>query len=216
VFGFGKRRPRLSREPDQVFLARARADAALCRRAIAGGLPAIVTSFFPASLARVSEQLRAEGASPVSLVAGSRPVLPLTERAGPWLLDAKHLTLDVGLADWVLRAGLAFRFLFVEHYPLVRAEAAALDVLRELGETSPQHVAFYVGLDEPLLAAFDGARLVALMERLGLPPDEPVAHPWVNESIARAQAKLERRLPSPLPADSVAEWFRLNGPGQGG
>jgi preprotein translocase subunit SecA len=40
---------------------------------------------------------------------------------------------------------------------------------------------------------FAGDRVKALMERMGMPDDEPIEHPWVTKSIGDAQAKVEAR-----------------------
>jgi len=40
---------------------------------------------------------------------------------------------------------------------------------------------------------FAGERVKAIMERLGMPDDEPIEHPWVTKSVENAQKKVEER-----------------------
>jgi preprotein translocase subunit SecA len=40
---------------------------------------------------------------------------------------------------------------------------------------------------------FAGDRVKSLMERMGMPDDEPIEHPWVTKSIQDAQSKVEAR-----------------------
>jgi len=213
VFGLWKRRPQRVRSEDRIYSRRARADRALLDEATDGAAPTLVASFFPASLRRVEQALVERGVPTSTLTARARPPLPLPPDAGPWLLDANHLTLDVGLPTWLERADVALRILFVEHFPLARAEAAALGVIAEIGATHPHQVRFFVGLDDPMMMAFGGERIIALMERLGMAPDEVISHPMVSQAVVTAQRRLERRLTATQPADSDAEWFRLNARG---
>jgi hypothetical protein len=215
MFGFGKPKRRTVRDSDQVYISRARADAALLERVARFELPTVVTSFFPASLRRIEQQLVAQGREPVVLASRARPAAAPGASRGPWMLDANHLMLDLGIASWVVQTGESFRFLFVEHYPTLGAEAAALESIEGISATRVQRVEFYVGLDEPLMAVFGGERLVGLMQRLGMPPDEAISHPMVDKSIVNAQKKLERRVRSVQPVDSDAEWFRINHGGTG-
>ncbi len=40
---------------------------------------------------------------------------------------------------------------------------------------------------------FAGDRVKNLMERMGMPDDEPIEHPWVTKSVENAQKKVEER-----------------------
>ena len=40
---------------------------------------------------------------------------------------------------------------------------------------------------------FAGDRVKGLMEKMGMPDDEPIEHPWVTKSIGDAQGKVEAR-----------------------
>ena len=52
---------------------------------------------------------------------------------------------------------------------------------------------FYLSLEDPLLRIFGGERLSSIMQRLKMPEGEPIEHPIVNRSIAKAQNRVESR-----------------------
>ncbi len=52
---------------------------------------------------------------------------------------------------------------------------------------------FYLSLEDPLLRIFGGERLGTIMQRLKMPDGEPIEHPIVNRSIAKAQNRVEAR-----------------------
>ncbi|MFC1641819.1 preprotein translocase subunit SecA [Myxococcota bacterium] len=52
---------------------------------------------------------------------------------------------------------------------------------------------FYLSLEDDLMRIFAGDRVKNLMERMGMPDDEPIVHPWVSRSIENAQRKVEER-----------------------
>src|SRR5437899_8505266 len=52
---------------------------------------------------------------------------------------------------------------------------------------------FYLSLEDPLLRIFGGERLSSIMQRLKMPEGEPIEHPIVNRSIAKAQNRVEAR-----------------------
>ncbi len=52
---------------------------------------------------------------------------------------------------------------------------------------------FYLSLEDPLLRIFGGERLGVIMQKLKMPDGEPIEHPIVNRSIAKAQNRVEQR-----------------------
>ncbi len=52
---------------------------------------------------------------------------------------------------------------------------------------------FYLSLEDDLMRIFAGDKVKSLMERMGMPDDEPIVHPWVTKSIGDAQSKVEAR-----------------------
>jgi hypothetical protein len=65
-------------------------------------------------------------------------------------------------------------------------------------------------LEDPLLVRVGGVRLAALMEKLGLGPDEPIEHALVTASLANARAKLAETVRNPREAASMEAWFDAN------
>jgi preprotein translocase subunit SecA len=52
---------------------------------------------------------------------------------------------------------------------------------------------FYLSLEDDLMRIFAGDKVKNLMDRMGMPDDEPIEHPWVSKSIENAQRKVEER-----------------------
>ena len=52
---------------------------------------------------------------------------------------------------------------------------------------------FFLSLEDPLLRIFGGERLGTIMQKLKMPDGEPIEHPIVNRSIAKAQNRVESR-----------------------
>ena len=52
---------------------------------------------------------------------------------------------------------------------------------------------FFLSLEDDLMRIFAGDRVKQLMERMGMPDDEPIEHPWVTKSVENAQKKVEER-----------------------
>ncbi|HEY3595403.1 MAG TPA: preprotein translocase subunit SecA, partial [Polyangiaceae bacterium] len=52
---------------------------------------------------------------------------------------------------------------------------------------------FYLSLEDDLMRIFAGDRVKNLMDRMGMPDDEPIEHPWVTKSVLNAQQKVEER-----------------------
>ena len=65
-------------------------------------------------------------------------------------------------------------------------------------------------LEDPLLVRVGEVRLAALMEKLGLGPDEPIEHALVTASLAKARAKLAETVRNPREAASMEAWFDAN------
>jgi hypothetical protein len=208
MFGWFKSKPRWVDEPDEVYQTRAQADVALVRAAKAATLPVIVASFFPASLEKLEAALSAAGVNVTRLSFGSGVNYGST--SGVLTLDASRLAHEYGFDGWLLGSGKEFTFLFVEHHPLPSVERVFLDVLDGVSKLKVQRVRFFVGLDEPLMRAFGGDRIIGLMTQLGMKPDEVIQHPMVDRSIENAQKKLEKAAKNALSTRSVEEWFAQN------
>ncbi len=52
---------------------------------------------------------------------------------------------------------------------------------------------FFLSLEDDLMRIFGSERMDSMLEKLGLPDNEPIVHPWVNKAIEKAQQKVEAR-----------------------
>ncbi|MCL5093843.1 MAG: preprotein translocase subunit SecA [Patescibacteria group bacterium] len=50
---------------------------------------------------------------------------------------------------------------------------------------------FYISLDDDLMRIFGSDRVKAMMERLGLPENRPIEHPFISKSLESAQRRVE-------------------------
>ena len=57
----------------------------------------------------------------------------------------------------------------------------------------PGRSAFFLSLEDDLMRIFGSDRLDKMLNTLGMKEGEAIAHPWVNKSLERAQAKVEGR-----------------------
>src|SRR3979409_1282396 len=57
----------------------------------------------------------------------------------------------------------------------------------------PGRSKFFLSLEDDLMRVFAGDRVKSLMERMAMPDDEPIEHPWVTKSVENAQKKVEER-----------------------
>jgi len=58
---------------------------------------------------------------------------------------------------------------------------------------TPGAAQFYVSLEDELMRIFGSERIGSIMERLKIPEDQPIEHPWVTKALERAQQQVERR-----------------------
>jgi preprotein translocase subunit SecA len=52
---------------------------------------------------------------------------------------------------------------------------------------------FFLSLEDDLMRIFAADKVKSLMDRMGMPDNEPIEHPWVSRSIENAQRKVESR-----------------------
>ncbi len=170
---------------DRVWLDLAARDRAVVRAAREG--PVLVLAFFDETLARVREALRQAGCS-----------------EGPGLLVVR--------ADALVTVPSGSAVILAERHPLPAFTRALCQKLQGLAPTVTPLC--FGALDDPLMQSFGGERIVHLMKQLGMEPDEPIEHPLISSSLAKASKKLEQRLGPAVsrlaPAASMAEWFQKN------
>lgn len=84
----------------------------------------------------------------------------------------------------------------------LRTFAAALPV--------PAVVEAATSFDDPVMREFASPAVQRMMLALGLKPGEAIRSPMVSRAVARALAKLERRVGADRPAASLGEWLQHN------
>lgn len=89
---------------------------------------------------------------------------------------------------------------FAEHHPLSRTEQ---ELFRELGLTE---VVIYSALTEPLFQLLGGQKIIQIATQMGFKPHDVIENKLVSGAIANAQKKLDDKVPSPIAAESQAEW----------
>lgn len=97
------------------------------------------------------------------------------------------------------------------HYPLTAPEDKLLEALSKV-QAIQWPVPVGVSLDEPLIHHFAGDKLLVLLERLGLGPEERLEHAMITKSIERAREKLSETVRREITTHGEAEWYRLNAP----
>lgn len=71
----------------------------------------------------------------------------------------------------------------------------------------PASIRVLSALNEPLLLAFGGENLMAMMEKMGLAPGETITHPLISKSIAKALKRLAEKALYDVTAESAEAWF---------
>lgn len=103
-------------------------------------------------------------------------------------------------------------FLFAEHHPHLEYEATIINTIETLcGEENPS-IGFYMSLEEPLMQRFGAQDIIGLMRRMGMAEHEVINHSIVTKSIANAQRKIAKQVPTMVASKSQEEWMSLNVP----
>jgi len=99
-------------------------------------------------------------------------------------------------ADWQVRHDAVIKAGGLHIIGTERHESRRIDNQlrgRSGRQGDPGSSRFYLSLEDPLLRIFGGERLSGIMQRLKMPEGEPIEHPIVNRSIAKAQNRVESR-----------------------
>jgi preprotein translocase subunit SecA len=108
----------------------------------------------------------------------------------------KELQIGKLRADWKLRHDTVIAAGGLHIVGTERHESRRIDNQlrgRSGRQGDPGSSRFYLSLEDPLLRIFGGERLAGIMQRLKMPEGEPIEHPIVNRSIAKAQNRVESR-----------------------
>ncbi|MFY0688720.1 MAG: hypothetical protein JXQ90_16220 [Cyclobacteriaceae bacterium] len=81
-----------------------------------------------------------------------------------------------------------------------------------LAKGSPiKEITWFTGMDEPVMAAFGSARIIKLMEQIGVNPEEEISHSMISTSIQKGQQKIEKSIPAPKDIrTSQEQWAEVN------
>ncbi|HVO88454.1 MAG TPA: preprotein translocase subunit SecA [Casimicrobiaceae bacterium] len=108
----------------------------------------------------------------------------------------KDLQINNLRADWQVRHDAVIKAGGLHIIGTERHESRRIDNQlrgRSGRQGDPGSSRFYLSLEDPLLRIFGGERLSGIMQRLKMPEGEPIEHPIVNRSIAKAQNRVESR-----------------------
>ena len=94
--------------------------------------------------------------------------------------------------------------IFAEHYPLREKEEALYASLKL------EEVKVFSSLDDALFQYFGGARIIEVMQKMGLQENEPVQHTMISMALKNAQEKIGKKVMIEQSALSQSEWFKRN------
>lgn len=107
-------------------------------------------------------------------------------------------------------AGSGHHVALSERYPVASREAELVTHLKQWGITT--NVSSYCALDDQIMKAFGGDKIITLMKRMGMSENESIHHDMVSSSLVKAQNKIAKKVMYEQQAKSPEEWFRLNAP----
>jgi preprotein translocase subunit SecA len=112
------------------------------------------------------------------------------------LAEEKEREIERMRADWKVRHDAVVKAGGLHIVGTERHESRRIDNQlrgRAGRQGDPGSSRFYLSLEDPLLRIFGGERLAMIMQKLKMPEGEPIEHPIVNRSIAKAQNRVESR-----------------------
>jgi len=123
------------------------------------------------------------------------------------LLDAAHLT--------HCKVESAHDFSRPAKSAIILAEIHPLESVmkRTLAKFSVEEtIRAYIGMDEVMLKVFGSDKIVQIMEKLGMQPNEAISHRMIDQSIDSAMKKLEEKIKQPIDIrTSPEDWAKANG-----
>jgi len=122
------------------------------------------------------------------LVQNNQPIVPNSESYGE--LVKKYERSCAEEHDAVIEAG-GLHIVGTERHESRRIDNQLRGRAGRQGD--PGSSRFYLSLEDDLMRIFAGDKVKNLMDRMGMPDDEPIEHPWVSKSIENAQRKVEER-----------------------
>jgi preprotein translocase subunit SecA len=175
---------------------------------------ALVLAHFPATLARVEQELSAAGV-PIDFHDGRlsrKDVVPYVDQAiGRKALLVLAASLPSTDFPREINGTLGrLAIVVAERHFLREKDDAILSFAHTLGR--PYEIAFHLSLHDPLMKHFAGKRVENELKRLGMLESTACESKMVARRIKGAQAKLSSRILSDRTADSAEQWLSLNLP----
>jgi preprotein translocase subunit SecA len=96
--------------------------------------------------------------------------------------------------------------IFLEHYPLHEKELAVTEGLKEMS------IPVYSSMDESLFMYFGSEKMLGIVKLLGMKEEEAIEHPYVTQSITRAQQRIAEKVTFEQSASSQSDWMSKNLP----
>ncbi len=90
------------------------------------------------------------------------------------------------------------------HYPLPEKEAQFFATIHT------DTIRIWSALDEPLFLHFGGQKIIALLDSMGMKPDEMIRNSMLTKAIHGAQEKIASKVTIEQHADTAADWIRMN------
>jgi hypothetical protein len=174
----------------------------------------LAVTHFSGSHERVSRQLATRGVLTV-LLSGAGDLAPrrigeLCKDGSVALIPFPLLQLAAPFPRAESRTGAKAAVLVPELHPTRVRDALVEEFAMGLPfETS---LMLYTSLASPLMRAFGSDRIATIMQKLGLSEGERLEHPWLAESMRKAQERISAVVKEDRPARSQGEWFELNAP----
>ncbi len=207
---FGRKKETCRREEDKIWrttdvkLKGLLSDA---RRLDAEGYLVVIVSFFSETMRSVQDALL-EAKVPAEKLSTTMSLVRKLDGRGVYVMEADRLQpADAGQGPPPARL---ICFLVAEHHPMPGEEKRILECMNQL--RVPASVTYYDALDSPLFLRFGGERMVPLLDKLGMQPDEVITHGLVTRAIENTQKKIQKLATGQTNARSVGEWFQINYP----
>ncbi|MDP2310514.1 MAG: hypothetical protein Q8P18_31135 [Pseudomonadota bacterium] len=196
MFSWFTRKPKAPQSDDAVWMTQAARADAIVRLIRQSPNHVLLVAFFEASAARLCARLAFESIPFVEVGTGLVGWQPMT-----------HVVLADRLAHLVGELPEALDVCVTEYHPLPYPNRALLEALETRTRARPM---FHAALDEPMMLRFGGGNIVAMMERMGQSPDEPIQHAMVTKAMANAREKVGAKVNVPRAAASMEEWLERN------
>jgi len=175
------------------------------------GVSSIVVAHFEAALVQAGQDLATAGIVFTTVPAWTAAMTQRLAGGGGEVMLSLARALPESAAGPVVAAAAQSRPWSVRLIEL-HVQAAANERVRTFAAVLPGSavVEATTSFDDPVMREFASPAVQRMMLALGLKPGEAIRSPMVSRAVARALAKLERRVGADRPATSLGEWLQHN------